>query len=188
MAYLIGSLFLWLGRWRVSGAIPEGPAVIAIAPHTSNWDFVWLLLAKWRLRLHPRFFGKHTLFRAPVGWFMRRLGGIPVDRSRPGGVVGQAAEAFVESPGLRLALAPEGTRKRTDYWRSGFYEIAQAAGVPVVPVSIDYASRVVTIGGPIEVSGQRHSDMEKLREFFRDVRGRNPEKQGPVRLKDEGGG
>lgn len=186
MTHFLGSLFLRLGGWRVSGTVPEGPAVFAIAPHTSNWDFVWLFFARWELRLFPRFLGKHTLFRGPLGWFMYRIGGIPVDRSRPGGVVGQAADAFRLEPELRLALAPEGTRRLTSYWKSGFYEIAQAAGVPVVPVSIDHGSRIVTIGGPIEVSGKRHSDMEELREFFRDVRGRNPENQGPVRLKDEG--
>jgi len=180
----LGRLLLRLGGWRVESALAEVPGlVIVIAPHTSNWDFVWLLLAKWQLGLHPAWLGKHTLFRPPLGWFMRRLGGIPVDRSRRGDFVSQAVAAFGERNGTMLALAPEGTRRRTDYWKSGFYEIAREADVPVQLVGIDHGRRRVLIGPWRMLSGDRDADMAWVAGFFAQVSGRRPENAGPVRLR-----
>lgn len=185
MTYLLGSLLLRLGGWRLHGELPAGGVVIAVAPHTSNWDFFWLFFVKWKLRLHPRFLAKHTLFEGPVGWFMRRVGGIPVNRRARGDVVGQANAAFAKNPDLKLVLAPEGTRRRTSYWKSGFYEIARSAGVPVVPVSIDYGARQVVVGDPVRTDTDRAVFMEEIRAFFDGCRGRDPDQQGPVRLKNE---
>lgn len=185
MTYLIGSLLLRLGGWRIHGELPDEAAVVAIAPHTSNWDFYWLLLVKWKLRLRPRFLGKHTLFRGPLGWFMYSLGGIPVDRSKTAGLVEQAAGVFRDAPGVKLAIAPEGTRRLTESWKSGFYEIARTAGVPVVPVTINYERRGIIIGQPLALTGDRRADMDRLREFFEAGKGRNPEQQGPVLLREE---
>lgn len=183
---LLGSWLLRLGGWRIRGAVPSLPKmVVAIAPHTSNWDFVWLLLAKWQLGLHPKWLGKHTLFRPPLGYFMRRLGGIPVDRTRRGDVVEQAIAEFRRRDRLMLALAPEGTRKRTDHWKSGFYEIALGAGAPIVPVAIDYGRRDIEIGQPLAPTGDRRMDMNGVRAFFAHRRGKRPENQGPVTLKAE---
>lgn len=185
MTYLIGSLVLRIGGWRLHGGLPPGGAVIAVAPHTSNWDFFWLFFVKWRLRLHPRFLAKHTLFEGAVGWFMRRVGGIPVDRRARGDVVGQATGAFRAEPGLKLVLAPEGTRRRTAHWKSGFYEIARSADVPIVPVSINYEKREVVVGDPIRPGADRAVFMDELRAFFSGCKGRDPDQQGPVRLKNE---
>lgn len=157
--------------------------VIVIAPHTSNWDFVWLLLAKWSLGLHPSWLGKHTLFWPPLGWIMRRLGGIPVNRARRADLVSQAAAAFKDRDRMMLALAPEGTRRRTEYWKSGFYEIAREAGVPVQLVGIDHGRRRVFIGPTRKLTGDRDADMAWMAGFFEQVSGRRPENAGPVRLR-----
>jgi len=129
---------LRLGRWKTVGEVPPLPKMVIIgAPHTSNWDFPIGMLAARALGVKIRFLGKHTLFRPPFGWFFRMLGGIPVDRSRPGGIIGQIGEAFASTDRLTMVIAPEGTRSHRPYWKSGFYEIARAAGVPVVLARID---------------------------------------------------
>ncbi|OYV71539.1 MAG: acyltransferase, partial [Deltaproteobacteria bacterium 21-66-5] len=128
--------------WRVQGNLPDvGRAVIIVAPHTSNWDFVIGIAAKLGMGLQASWLGKHTLFRGPADRFMRRLGGIPVDRSRPQDAVAQAVAGFAASERMVLGLAPEGTRKAVPRWRSGYYHIAQGAGVPIVPVALDWPSR-----------------------------------------------
>lgn len=186
MTPLLGSCLLRIAGWRIRGELPPQPKlVIVIAPHTSNWDFVWLLMAKWQLRLYPRWLGKHTLFRPPLGWLMRALGGIPVDRGRRGDLVNQAVAAFRHAERMMLAIAPEGTRRRTGHWKSGFHSIAVAAGAPVVPVALDYARREIAIGAPLTMTGDRELDMSRIRAFLVDRHGRLPGNQGPVRLKNE---
>ncbi len=130
--------------WRVEGTFPDVPRmVLIVAPHTSNWDFptgVWVKLA---MRMGGRFVGKHTLFRGPLGVFMRWLGGVPVDRTSAAGFVEETARVVRESERMTLVVAPEGTRKRSDKWKSGFYRIAVAAGVPIFPVGFDYRRKVI---------------------------------------------
>lgn len=187
MTRLLGSCLLRIGGWRIRGALPPHPKlIVVIAPHTSNWDFVWLLMAKWRLGLSPRWLGKHTLFRAPLGWLMRALGGIPVDRGKREDRVDQAVAAFRRTQHLALAIAPEGTRRRTAHWKSGFRSIALATGVPVVPVALDYGRREIVMGEPLKMTDDGARDMSRLRDFFQHRRGRHPGKQGPIRLKRSG--
>ncbi len=175
-----------LGRWGVVGEVPPIRKMVIIgAPHTSNWDFVIAMLAARALGVRIRFLGKHTLFRAPFGWFFRMLGGIPVDRSRPGGIIGQITAKFDSSDDLVLALAPEGTRSHQPYWRSGFYEIARTAGVPVVLAALDAGTRRVRIGPTIETTGDVTADMDRIREYYLPFRGVRPEKAGRVRLRAE---
>ncbi len=177
---------LGLGRWGVVGEVPRLPKMVIIgAPHTSNWDFVIAMLAARALGVRIRFLGKHTLFRPPFGGFFRMLGGIPVDRNRPGGIIGQITAEFAGAENLVLALAPEGTRSHQPYWRSGFYEIARAAALPVVLVALDAGTRRVRVGPTIELTGAVTADMDRIRAYYAPFRGIRPEKAGRVRLRAE---
>ena len=128
---------------------------------------------------------KDTLFRPPLGWLLRRLGGMPVDRSTRHGLVAEAARSFDASDSLVLVVAPEGTRSRSEYWRSGFYHIARAAGVPIVPGFLDYPRRRGGFGPAIEITGNPGADMDVIRAFYRDKTGRRPQLYGPVRMREE---
>jgi len=179
-------LILRLGRWKTVGEVPPLSKMVIIgAPHTSNWDFPVGMLAARALGVKIRFLGKHTLFRLPYGWFFHMLGGIPVDRSRPGGIIGQISEAFASAARLTMVIAPEGTRSHKPYWKSGFYEIARAAGVPIVLACLDGERRQVRIGPTIETTGNVTADMDRIRAFYAGIRGIKPEKAGTVRLRAE---
>lgn len=179
----LGALVLKLMGWRVVLAQPvPARCVIVIYPHTSNWDFPIGLAAKWYMAIHVRFIGKDTLFRWPLAGAMVRWGGIPVDRRAPHGVIGQLAERFAREPDFRLVLAPEGTRSRTGHWRSGFYHLTRAAGVPLGLAFIDYAKREVGVGGYLELTGDETADMARIASFYAGIRGKRPENASPVRL------
>jgi 1-acyl-sn-glycerol-3-phosphate acyltransferase len=172
--------------WRVVLATPvPSQCVIVIAPHTSNWDFFVGLLAKWTLDLPVRWIGKHTIFRWPVRGFLLRIGGIPVDRRRRHGLIERLAGEFETSLVLRLVIAPEGTRSRTGYWKSGFYHLALATRVPLGLAYLDYRRREVGVGGYLALSGDVARDMETIAAFYAGCTARRPEQQGPVQLRDE---
>ena len=124
--------------------------------------------------------GKDALFRGPGSWLFRWLGGIPVDRSRAGGLVEQAAQAFAANEHLMLAVPPEGTRDRAAGWRSGFYRIAQAARVPIVMAYVDYERRLGGIGPLLRPSGDLDADMATFREFYSTIRGKYPRLESAV--------
>jgi len=175
----------WRG-WRFVGDLPDLDKMIIIgAPHTSNWDFVVYLAAIRHWRMSPHFVGKHTLFRWPFGFFFRRFGGIPIDRSRPGGMVGQVTEQFERSEEMILVVAPEGTRKAAHYWKSGFARIAAKAAVPIVPARIHFPNKEVALGPPIEFDGDEHRLMDRLRTFYEEGEGKDGAGMGPVRLREE---
>jgi 1-acyl-sn-glycerol-3-phosphate acyltransferase len=165
----------------VGGELPALPRfIIIVAPHTSNWDFPIGVLTMFAVDLRASWLGKHTLFRFPMGPILRWIGGEPIDRSAKQGTVGAAIENFRTRPQWVLALSPEGTRKRVDRWKTGFHRIAVGAGVPIVPVWIDYRARVMEIGAPVtpepdEVTGvaQLHrlftSEMAKFPDRFADA-------------------
>ena len=166
VAAAFGRLLLGLGGWQLRGAFPDLPkAVLIVAPHTSNWDFLLGACVKLALRLGGRFVGKHTLFRGPLGPVMRGLGGIPVDRSAATGFVGAAVAELRTAERMILILAPEGTRKRTS-WKSGFWRIATEAGVPVIPVAFDYSNRQVVFLPPFSPSGDYERDLTALRGLY----------------------
>lgn len=172
--------------WRVVGTPPAVPrCVIVFAPHTSNWDFPLLLLARSALGLEASYLGKHTLFRPPFGWFFRLLGGIPVERSEHHHLVSQIAHEFEAREHLWLAMAPEGTRAKTEYWRSGFYRIALAARVPVLLCFVDASRKQCGIGDLLQLSGDVERDLEQIRRFYADKRGIYPELAGDIRFKSE---
>lgn len=161
--------------WRIAGEIPNVPKlVIIVAPHTSNWDFVVGVAAKAALGLQVLFLGKDTLFRFPFGALMRALGGMPVDRASSHDVVQGVIEQFARRDRLILGLAPEGTRKRVERWRTGFYHIAHGARVPILPVALDWGSRVVRIGAPFVATGDVDADVRELQGRFSGVVGRRP--------------
>lgn len=171
----LGRFVLWLLRFRVEGEIPDLPKfVIAVAPHTSNWDFVVGAAAMFALDIRLAFIGKHTLFRGPFAPVLRWMGGIPVDRTSPHGVVPESVEGFVRSDRRVLAIAPEGTRKPVARFRSGFLHIARGAGVPVMLASLDFGSRCVRLGPTFEVPEDIESELRRVEAFFSGVRGKNP--------------
>jgi 1-acyl-sn-glycerol-3-phosphate acyltransferase len=140
--------------------------VLIVAPHTSNWDFVFGLAAKWALGLSVRFIGKHTLFRFPLGLLMRRVGGIPVDRHSAGGFAERVATEFASGDALWLVVAPEGTRRRVTHWKTGFHRIAIAARVPILPVALDYGAREVRALPLYAPSGDYAADLAALSAHF----------------------
>jgi 1-acyl-sn-glycerol-3-phosphate acyltransferase len=171
--------------WDFAGVVPDVPKFIVVgAPHTSNWDFIAYLAAISHWDIRPRYLGKHTLFEGPFGWLFRRWGGSPVDRRQPGGLIKQVSAEFDKAEQIVLVIAPEGTRKAAPAWKSGFLAIAEAVGAPIVPASVDYVGKVITLGPPIQHQGNVGVTMDRLRSFFAPARGRNPEGMGPVRVAD----
>ncbi len=186
MRYWLAKTLLALFGWRVAGAAPDLPKyVLVVAPHTSNWDFPVMLALAIALRIKVTWMGKHTLFRPPFGWLMRRLGGLPIERTARHNVVEQAIESFRASDRLALAILPEGTRKRTPYWRSGFYHIASGAQVPIVLGFADYQRKVGGIGPVITLSGDIEADMALIRDFYIGVVGKRPDQFGKIRLRSQ---
>ena len=176
LAPAVGRALLGLLGWRIEGDVPDVPKLVAIvAPHTSNWDFVIGLAAAVALGLEIGFLAKDSLFWPPLGWFLRFMGGIPVDRSLPAGVVDQAVASFQASPRLFLALSPEGTRKRVARWKTGFHRLARAAQVPLWPVALDHGQRVVRLFPLRSVSDDLEADLLALRGLFTPEMARHPE-------------
>jgi len=163
-----------LTGWRFEGGFPDAAKfVIAVAPHTSNWDFLHGAAAMFALDLRVTFIGKHTLFVWPVSAFLRWMGGIPVDRRAAHGVVGEAVAAF-GAPGPRiLVIAPEGTRRKVERYKTGFLHIARGAGVPVLLVGLDYAARCVRIGPVLQVGEDIEAERLRVEAHFARIRGRH---------------
>ena len=163
-----------LGGWRMSGAWPDIDKVVVIAaPHSSAWDAIWGLAAKVGIGLGIVFIGKKEAFWGPIGWILSRLGGMPVDRSAPGGIVDQVAAEMIRAERMWFVLAPEGTRRAVEHWKPGFWRIAKAAGVPVFCVGFDYPSKRIMLGELVELSDDMNADMARIRALFKDYRGKN---------------
>jgi 1-acyl-sn-glycerol-3-phosphate acyltransferase len=185
MRWLSYRIFTALG-WRIRGELPDLPKMVVIgAPHTSNWDFFIFLAVIYHFDIRVRFLAKHTLFRRPFGWMFRKVGGIPVDRAERGGVIDQVRDAFKREERMILVIAPEGTRKAADSWKSGFLKIAQVSHVPIVFAGVDSATRTVHIGPAEEVGPDPHEFMDRVRAFYADMDGLRPEGKGPMRLDSE---
>ncbi len=188
---IVPRLAAWTLRaagWKIRLAQPVPARCVAIFyPHTSNWDTIIGLFAKAVVGLSINFIGKDTLFRGPLAPILVRWGGIPVNRREPGGFVEKIAAEFGKRRQFRLALAPEGTRSRTDYWKSGFYRIARAARVPLALGYLDYPAREIGVGAYLDLTGDVDADMARIRTFYAGKLGRRPENQGPIRLHDGGG-
>ncbi len=183
---VIARFLLGLFGWSPEGGVPNLPkCVVVAAPHTSNWDGLILVLMAFALRVRLLWIGKHTLFRPPFGWLMRVFGGVPINRSTTKNAVEQVAQTFNERERMVLVIAPEGTRKKVPHWRTGFYYIAQAANVPLVLGYVDYERKRAGLGPIIQPTGNIEADMEQIRAFYAPIKGRHPERTGPIVLKPE---
>ncbi len=177
---LAKKLLTW-GRWTVVGDVPAiDKAVFVAAFHTSNWDGFWLIVYKIAFDVRIKFLAKNALFWWPLGPFLRKLGAIPVDRDKPGAVVGRLVDEFATHEQLFLALAPEGTRKWRPYWKTGFYKIAIAADVPIVLTFLDYQNRQLGIGPTLHASGDVAQDLKFIRAFYAPKAPRYPALKGPI--------
>jgi 1-acyl-sn-glycerol-3-phosphate acyltransferase len=172
----------WLGRtvhaawgWKIEGELPDAPKfVIALAPHTSNWDFIFGAATMFALDIRLDFIGKHTLFVGPLGALLRWMGGIPVDRSAAQGIVGESVRAFSEADERVLVITPEGTRSRVDHFRPGFLHIARGAGVPVLLVALDYARKTMVVGPTIYPGEDVEADRARIEAYYRPIQGKHP--------------
>ncbi len=175
----IGGAFGW--RVDVDPALPKKCVVVG-APHTSNMDLLagFLMMLSVPVRLH--WLGKDTLFWFPMNYFFKATGGIPVNRRERTNFVAQMIDLFEKADTLRLTIAPMGTRKKTDHWKTGFYHIAVAAKVPLAFGYVDYGRKVVGISLGFTPTGDIEADFERIREFYADIKGKYPEKQSDIRL------
>ena len=183
MLKLISRGILALLGWQLDERLPpERRFLIIGAFHTSNWDFPLGLLGMWALGLKARWIAKHTLFMWPLGPIMKALGGIPVDRRASSGFIDHIASIYAQRKRLVIAIAPEGTRSRTGYWRTGFYYIALKANVPIAMAYLDYGNKIIGVGPNFTPSGDLNADFEIIREFYTGIVGKNPKKQGEIVL------
>ena len=171
----LGRAILRAFGWRMVGGFPDIPkAVVIAAPHSSNWDGLLGFGAKFGMGVKLSILGKDALIRIPLlGRILRWHGVIPVDRSAPHGVVGQAAQAIRDADRMWYAIAPEGTRRWVERWKPGFWHIARNAGVPVIPAYFDYANKVIGIGPPLELSDDMQADIARIQRWYKPYKGRN---------------
>jgi 1-acyl-sn-glycerol-3-phosphate acyltransferase len=169
-----GRTVLRFGGWTIEGDFPDVPKLVLLAaPHSSAWDAIWGLAAKLAMGVDIAFLAKAELFRGPIGWILRGLGGIPVDRKRAQGAVDQAAASIRNSERMWFVLAPEGTRRRVEHWKSGFWHIARAADVPVFCAWFHYPDRKIGLGQLFDMTGDLKADMARIREYYRPYVGKH---------------
>ncbi len=163
--------------WKIINDFPHhlDKYIIIAGPHTSNWDFPLGVAVKFAKGLQNRFIGKHTLFKPPFGFIFRALGGQPVDRTKSTNMVDTMIEVFNQEDKFVFALSPEGTRKRVSKWKTGFYHVALGAKVPIVMATLDFGRKQVLIDEPYYPTGDKETDFKHFHEFFKDVKGKNPE-------------
>ncbi len=183
MIAALATAMLRLVGWKAALAPLPGPkGIIVVYPHTSNWDFPIGYLYKLASGLPLSWVGKDSLFRWPVGGLLRRMNGIPVNRRERTGLIGQLLAEFQRRDWMWLAIAPEGTRAHVPHWKSGFYRLALAAGLPVGLAFIDYRTRVVGIREYVTLSGDREADMARIRQAYAGMVGKHPELAGGIQL------
>lgn len=174
----LGRLILRIFGWKIEGEFPDLPKYVLIgAPHTSNWDFPVGIAVCFAREQKVYWMGKHTLFWGPLGPLARWLGGIPVDRRQSNSLVEQMVQVFNQQEKLVVAIPPEGTRKKVEKWKTGFYYIALGAQVPIVFGYIDFARKVAGCGGTFYPTGNADQDIAKIREFYAPIVGKNPQNQ-----------
>lgn len=179
----------WLFLWRFEAVVRAEPVpakcVMIAAPHTTNWDFPLTLALAKVSGVKISWLGKRSLFNGPMGPVMRWLGGVAVDRDSPGGMVASLAAEFAQHDQLALVVPAEGTRSKTEYWKSGFYRIAEQADVPIVLAFVDKSTRTGGFGPAIEVTGDLVADMDKMRAFYDGKIGLKAGRFGHIRLREE---
>ena len=154
--------------WKIVGDVPKDRKkyLIIVAPHTTNWDFIIGVLVRGIMGFNSKFLGKKSLFVGPLGWFFRAMGGYPVDRSKSTNLVDQVVEYYEKHDDFVLALAPEGTRKEVDKWKTGFYYIAHNAAVPIVRSKIDHSTKQVIFYDPFFTTGDIEVDLPKIKQVY----------------------
>lgn len=171
----LATKLLKLFSWQIVGELPnENKFIMAVAPHTSNWDFIVGVLVKLHLQLKLNFLGKDAIFFWPFNLWLKSIGGIPIDRSSSHGVVGQMVGEFNQAEQLILALAPEGTRSKVNEWKSGFLHIANQASIPVVPVQIDYLNKQVIFLESRKISNDIERELYDFKALFDKQCAKNP--------------
>jgi len=169
-------LMLKLLGWRIIDHRPAdvGSAIFLVVPHTSNWDFFIGLFARSVARINANYLMKKSLFGPPFGWFFRATGGYPVDRAKSMHITDQVVDYFRTVPGFSIAITPEGTRKKVEAWKTGFWRIAKQANVPLILASFDYSRKEVTLSEPFWVGNDMDSDIAMLMDYFKPFKGKNP--------------
>ena len=171
-------IFFKVSGWRAAGQRPGIPKyVIIAAPHTSNWDFIYTVCLAFILGIKPRIMMKRGWFRRPIAPLLRWLGAFPIDRSGSHKIVELSIQAFNKHAQMVIVVPPSGTRKKVTYWKTGFYHIARSAGVPVVLGYLDYGKKVGGIGPTVHITGHMETDMEIIRDFYADIKGKYPGRQ-----------
>lgn len=171
---LLARLLLKVSGWKVVGQTPALPRYVLIAaPHTSNWDFLLMLLAMLQLDVDAHWMGKHTLFARPFGALMLWLGGIPINRSQASNTATQIIERFSTTDELVVLITPEGTRSQVERWKTGFYHIAVGAQVPIVLGYVDAANKTLGLGPLFRPSGDLQQDLPLIQAFYADKTGIN---------------
>jgi 1-acyl-sn-glycerol-3-phosphate acyltransferase len=185
---MLPRISMWILKllgWNVDPYLPDiKKYVIIAAPHTSNWDFPLGILAAKAIHLKAHWMGKDSLFRWwPLGWYFRAIGGTPVRRGRGLNYIQQMTDLFERSEELVLALAPEGTRSKTDHWKTGFYYIARAARVPTLMAYLDFGKKQVGVGYMLYPGDDIEADFNEIREFYKDIRGKHPRNESLIQLR-----
>ena len=176
-------IVLKLIGWKLLDLPRRPPKAVVIAyPHTSNWDFPLTLLALAALRFSAQWVGKDTMFRGVLGPIMRALGGVAVNRRERTGFVERLADEFRQRDEFHLIIATEGTRGKQTGWKSGFYRIALAAGVPVIMAVVDYGKREAGLLASITLSGDEVADMAQIAACYEGRTGFHHENASPIRL------
>jgi len=182
----IGKTISKLKGWTIEYTLPDDPKMVIIFfPHTSNFDVVHAIPAAFALGLKPNWLVKTELLKGPLKPFFLKLGAVPIERNRKENKVDLIVDAIEQSERVMLALSPEGTRSKTDFWRSGFYHIAYKAQIPVHLAFIDYPSKTIGVHPGFVPTGDIETDLEKIREFYKDKRGKFPENVGPIQFRDK---
>ena len=181
-----GLLALLGWQFRMDG-LPARQGVMVVYPHTSNWDFLYMVLAKWAMGFPMKFWGKASLFQIPLaGRWLRWIGGVPIVRGTPSGVVGEMVRALercrANDEFFWLALSPEGTRKWTSGWRSGFYQVAVGARVPLGVCTVNYAAKTIDISHYFAVSGDVAADMQRIATALQGASGKHPALAAPIQI------
>lgn len=178
MFSLISKGILKILGWKIQGDFPREDCpknILAVVPHTSNWDFPLGILVRSAIKSDTKFLAKHSLFRPPYGWIFRSLGGYPVDRTRNNNLVESVKNIFDSKEKFSITIAPEGTRKKVSRLRTGFYHMAKAANVPIILCQFNWEAKIVYFAEPFYPTEHQEADMEYIKSFFKGIKGKNPE-------------
>ena len=171
-----GKAFLRFFGWRVEGSITNAERVlITAAPHTSNWDAVLGIAAVLGLNVRLHFLGKHTIFVPGLRWFMRWLGGIPVNRQNPEGVIEHVNQLVEKHDGLVIVIAPEGTRKKTEKWKTGFLRIAEGNNCKIQMGALDFEHKRIVLGDLYQPTGDNQADIANIKQWYTQFKGKYPD-------------